>query len=81
MSKWDTTGLTMSRMKLVKVNYASKDSTQCPRNSLHCGTQPMWEDSTYLTSQSDDMDTIHGVILYNTWMTAMQIAINSELNT
>ena len=33
----------------------SKDSTQCPQNlpfTLHHGMQPMWEGSTYLTSQS-----------------------------
>ena len=62
----------------------SKDSTRHPQNSLftlHCGTQPMWEDGTYLTSQSDDMDTSPGARVYNTWTTAMQIAISSELNT
>ena len=62
---------------------SSKDSTQCPWNSpfiLHCRMQPMWEDGTHLTSQNDDMDNIRGVRLFNTWMTAMQIAISSELN-
>ena len=63
----------------------SKDSTRYPWNSpfsLHCGTQPMWEDGMYLTSQSDDMDTTSpGVRLFYTWMTDMQIAISSEINT
>ena len=38
----------------------SKDCTWYPRNSPfdpHCGTQLMWEDDTYRTSQSDDVDT------------------------
>ena len=41
----------------------------------------MWEDGIYLTNQSDDMDSNHGARLFNTWMTTMQIAISSELNT
>ena len=54
----------------------SNDSTQCPRNSLftlHCGMQPMWEDGTYVTSQSDDVDTSPGARLFNIWTTATQI--------
>ena len=39
----------------------------------------MREDSTYLTSQSDDVDTSPGATLFNMWTTAMQIAISSEL--
>ena len=31
--------------------------------------QPMWEDDTYLTSQSDDMDTSPGARLFNMWTT------------
>ena len=41
----------------------------------------MWEDGTYLTSQSDDVDNSPGARVFNTWTTAMQIAISSELNT
>ena len=42
----------------------------------------MWEDGIYLTSQSDDMDTSPGAGLNTSmWMTAMQIAISSKLNT
>ena len=35
----------------------------------------MWEDGTYLTSQSDDVDTSHGTRTFNMWTTAMRIAI------
>ena len=41
----------------------------------------MWEDGTYLTSQSDDVDTSPDARLFNTWTKAIQIAISSELNT
>ena len=37
--------------------------------------------ATYLTSQSDNMDTSPGARLFNTWRTAMQMAICSKLNT
>ena len=49
--------------------------------TLNCGMQPMWEDGMHQTSQSDDVDTSPGARLFNTWMTAMQIAISSKLNT
>ena len=41
----------------------------------------MWEDGTYLTNQSDDVDTSPGARLFNTRTTAMQIAISNELKT
>ena len=49
-------------------NETRKDPTRCPENSpftLHCGMQPMWEDGTCMTSQSDDMDTSSCTRLYD----------------
>ena len=41
----------------------------------------MWEDDgTYLTSQSNDLDTSPDARLFNTWTKAMQIAVSNKLN-
>ena len=52
----------------------SKDPIRCPGNSLFtldCGTRPIWEDGTYMTSQSDDVDTSSCARLYLiTWTIA-----------
>ena len=42
----------------------------------------LW-DTTYVSGKTDesDVDTSSGASMFNTWTTAMQVAISSELNT
>ena len=68
--------------KRVSDNYCEKgtDETKIQHDvhaqnsllTLHCGMQPMWEDSMYVTSQNDDVDTSCGTrlgtrLFNNTW--------------